>query len=136
MLGPLHWLDWLLLALLATSIFVGVLRTFVVELASLVGFIAAYVGAGWLAPVLAGYLPIGTPGGAINHAAAMTLALPLILAVWFGVMVVVKRSVKGGRLHPVERTVGALMGGVRGWHDATADRSQGLRSRPCAASSA
>jgi hypothetical protein len=61
---------------------VGLRRGLVPELFALLGCFVAFFAAGWAAPPLAAVLPVGTPGGALNHAAALVLAF--LPACWRG----------------------------------------------------
>ena len=107
-------MDWALLAVLALSIVVGVVRGFIYEVLSLLGWVVAYFAAQWFAPQLAPSLPIGTPGSAAQHAAAVAHVLIQGLIVWgLGVrglrMMVHARPRRG-----VDRLLGAVFGAARG----------------------
>ena len=65
----LGWVDLAMLGVLLLSLVLGLLRGFVFEVLSLVGWVVAYFAAQWLAPVWAPHLPVGDPGSALNHAA-------------------------------------------------------------------
>jgi hypothetical protein len=62
---------------------VGLRRGLVPELFALLGCFVAFFAAGWAAPPLAAVLPVGTPGGALNHAAALVLAFLAGLLAWW-----------------------------------------------------
>jgi membrane protein required for colicin V production len=71
-----------LLAVLVVSMIVGLVRGFVFEVMSLLGWLVAWFGSQYLARELAPHLPIGTPGSAGNMAAAYVLCFVGILIVW------------------------------------------------------
>ena len=107
-------MDWALLAVLALSIVVGVVRGFIYEVLSLLGWVAAYFAAQWFAPQLAPSLPIGAPGSAANHAAAFAIVFILALIVWGLAVRVLRMLVHATPLSGVDRLLGAVFGAARG----------------------
>mgnify|MGYP003575761826 CR=1 FL=1 len=114
MTAGIAWVDWALLAVLALSIVVGVVRGFIYEVLSLLGWVAAYFAAQWFAPQLAPSLPIGTPGSAANHAAAFAIVFILALIVWGLAVRVLRMLVHATPLSGVDRLLGAVFGAARG----------------------
>jgi membrane protein required for colicin V production len=110
----ISWVDWVLLAVLALSVVVGLVRGFIYEVLSLLGWVAAYFAAQWLAPQLAPALPVGTPGSALNHAAAFAIVFILALIVWGLAVRVLRMLVRATPLGGVDRLLGALFGAARG----------------------
>ena len=55
----LGWVDLALLGVLALSVIVGLLRGFVFEVLSVLGWVVAYFAAQWLSPQVAEFVPIG-----------------------------------------------------------------------------
>ncbi|MEF7613259.1 CvpA family protein [Aquincola sp. MAHUQ-54] len=116
-LGPaasLSWIDWALLAVLAISVVVGLWRGFVFEVMSLVGWIAAYVAAQALTPLVAPHLPIGEPGSALNFGAGFALMFLGALIVWSLLARLVSLLVQATPLSLIDRVLGAGFGLLRG----------------------
>jgi membrane protein required for colicin V production len=106
--------DWFLLAVLVASLLLGAWRGLVFELMSMLGWVAAFVLAQWWAPELAPRLPMGGASEPVRFAAAFAL---LFVAVAFGgglVATVTRKLVESVGLRPVDRTLGAAFGIVRG----------------------
>lgn len=114
MLPELSWIDWALLAVLLVSVVVGLLRGFVFEVMSLVGWLVAWFGAQYLAPDLAPWLPVGAPGSALNLAAAFVLAFVGILIVWALLAKLVRLLIHATPLSVPDRLLGAGFGLLRG----------------------
>ena len=62
-------LDWVFLAVLLVSLALGAWRGLVYEVLSVLGWIAAFVVAQWLAPDAAAWLPMGSAGNGLRYAA-------------------------------------------------------------------
>ena len=108
------WIDWLLLAVLALSVAVGLWRGLVFEVLSLVGWVAAYIAAQVLAPVVAPMVPVGTPGGALNLGAAFALVFVLALIVWALASRLVRLVIHATPLQLIDRVLGGGFGLLRG----------------------
>jgi membrane protein required for colicin V production len=107
-------LDWILLAVLLTSLLLGAWRGLVYELLSLVVWVAAFFLAQWFAPEVAPKLPLGGASEAVHYVVAF--ALVFILAAFAGGLLasLVKKLIDAVGLRPVDRTLGAAFGLVRG----------------------
>ena len=106
--------DWFLLAVLVASLLLGAWRGLIFELMSMLGWVAAFVLAQWWAPELAPRLPMGGASEPVRFAAAFAL---LFVAVAFGgglVATVTRKLVESIGLRPVDRTLGAAFGMIRG----------------------
>ena len=66
-------LDWVFLAVLAGSLLLGAWRGLVYEVLSVLGWIAAFVVAQWLAGDVAQKLPMGNASDAVRYAAAFAV---------------------------------------------------------------
>jgi membrane protein required for colicin V production len=110
----LGWIDWTLLAVLALSVLVGLWRGFVFECLSLAGWVAAWFGAQWLAPVLASHVPIGAPGSALNLAVAFGLGFLAALLVWSIAARLVRMLIHATPLSIPDRLLGGGFGVLRG----------------------
>jgi membrane protein required for colicin V production len=113
-MAGLGWVDWTLLAVLAVSALVGLVRGFVFEAMSLAGWIVAWFAAQWFAADLGRHLPVGTPGGALNHVAAFVLTFVAALVAWSLLSRLVRLIVHATPLSPADRALGAGFGLLRG----------------------
>jgi membrane protein required for colicin V production len=107
-------LDWIFLAVLALSLVLGAWRGLVYEVLSVLGWIAAFVLAQWWAPEAALWLPMGQAGETLRYAAGF---LVVFVAAAFAAGLLawgVKKLVTAVGLRPVDRTLGAAFGLVRG----------------------
>lgn len=93
---------------------VGLSRGLVFEVLSLAGWVAAYVVTQLFAPDLAVHLPIGVPGSALNHAAAVAVTFVLALIVWSLLSRVLRMLIHATPLQVIDRVLGAGFGLLRG----------------------
>jgi membrane protein required for colicin V production len=107
-------LDWVFVAVLAVSFFVGAWRGLVYEVLSVMSWIAAFIVAQWLAPEAAGWLPVDRAPEAGRY--AMGFIVVFIAVVFAGALLawLVKKLIEAVGLRPVDRTLGAAFGLVRG----------------------
>lgn len=108
-------LDWVILAALAASVLLGLLRGLVYEVLSVLSWIAAFLLAQWLAPWVGERLPMmGGANEAVRYAAGFLLVF--IAAVFAGGLVawLTKKMIEAVGLRPVDRALGGLFGLVRG----------------------
>jgi membrane protein required for colicin V production len=108
------WVDMVMMGLLALSVIVGLVRGFVFEMLSVVGWIAAYFAAQWFAPQLAPHLPVGQSGSALNYGAAFACAFVGALIVWGLAARLVRLLIRATPLSPIDRLLGAGFGLARG----------------------
>jgi membrane protein required for colicin V production len=108
------WVDVALLAILALSVVVGLVRGLVFEVMSLLGWLAAWIAAQWLSPEVAPHLPVGAPGSASNHAAAFAATFVVALLVWSVIARVLRMLIHATPLSLVDRLLGAVFGLLRG----------------------
>jgi membrane protein required for colicin V production len=106
--------DWVLLAVLALSLLVGLWRGLVFEVLSLLGWIAAFFAAQWFAPDVADWLPLSTASPPARFAAAFVLTFVGAVFLAGLIAALVKKLVAAVGLRPVDRVLGALFGAVRG----------------------
>jgi membrane protein required for colicin V production len=95
------------------SVLVGLWRGLVLEVLSLLGWVAAYIGAQYLAPEAARHIPIGRPGSALNHAAAFASVFIIVLIVWALLARLLSFVIHATPLSPIDRVLGATFGVVR-----------------------
>ncbi len=107
-------LDWIVAAVLAASVLLGLWRGLVYEVLSVLNWLAAFVLAQWLSPRVALMLPLGQAGEPLRYAAAFVLVF--ILALFAGGLLawLTKKLVEAIGLRPVDRALGGLFGLVRG----------------------
>jgi membrane protein required for colicin V production len=108
------WVDALLLAVLLISVVVGLWRGLVFEVLSLVGWVVAFIVAQAFAPAIASMLPIGAPGGALNHGVAFLATLVLALVLWALASRLLRLLIHATPLQPVDRLLGGVFGLARG----------------------
>ena len=112
-LADLGWVDAAFLAVLTVSVLVGLVRGLVFESLSLAGWLVAWFGAQWVAPQWAPYLPVGTPGSALNLAAALTLSFVAALVAWSLLARLVRLVVHATPLSLPDRLLGGGFGALR-----------------------
>jgi membrane protein required for colicin V production len=108
------WIDIVLLAVLALSVLIGLMRGLVFEVLSLAGWVVAYFAAQWFARDLAPHLPVGAPGSAINHGAAFVLTFVVVLIVWSFLARLISMFIKASPISAGDRILGAGFGFLRG----------------------
>ncbi len=113
-LPALGLVDWVLLALLGVSIAVGVVRGFVFEVLSLVGWVVAWFAAQWGSPLLAPHVPVGTPGSGLNAGVAFGLAFAGALLAWALLARLIRLLIHATPLSIPDRLLGAGFGALRG----------------------
>ena len=106
--------DWILLAVLGFSLLLGAWRGLVYEVLSVLGWAVSFYLAQWFAPQVARWLPIQSASEPLRYAAAFLLVF--IAAVFAAGLLasVLKKLVEAMGLRPVDRTLGAAFGLVRG----------------------
>lgn len=110
----LAWVDMGLLAFLALSVVVGLLRGFVFEVLSLAAWFVAYFAAthasAWAAP----YIPMGTPGSALNQGVSFAAVFVCVLIAWGLAARLVRGLIRVTPLSLIDRIFGAGFGLLRG----------------------
>lgn len=114
MIPELSWLDWTLLAVLAASVVVGLVRGFVFECLSLAGWVVAWFAAQWGAPLLAPHLPVGAAGSALRLGGSFAVAFGAALIVWSLLARLVRLLVHATPLSVADRLLGGGFGALRG----------------------
>ena len=106
--------DWILLTVLAASMLVGAWRGLVYEVLSVMGWIAAFLLAQWLAPEVADKLPMQSSGETLRYAAAFVLVFIASVFAAGLVSALMKRLISAVGLRPVDRILGGVFGLFRG----------------------
>jgi membrane protein required for colicin V production len=106
-------LDWVVVAVLAVSVLLGLWRGLVYELLSVLNWVAAFLLAQWLAPRAAALMPLSHAGESIRYAAGFVVVF--IGALFAGGLLawLIRKLVAAMGLAPVDRALGALFGLVR-----------------------
>ncbi len=106
--------DWIFLAVLAFSMLLGAWRGLVYEVLSVLGWAASFYAAYYYAPQVATMLPLQSSSEPVRYAAAFVLIF--VAAVFAGGLLafLIKKLVAAIGLRPVDRTMGAAFGLVRG----------------------
>ena len=113
-MADLGWIDWTLLAVLAVSMLLGLMRGFVFEVMSLAGWLVAWFGAQWLAPQAAAYVPVGATGSTVNFAATFVACFLAVIVAWALLSRLVRLLIQATPLSIPDRLLGAGFGLVRG----------------------
>jgi membrane protein required for colicin V production len=113
-LASISTLDWVFIAVLATSMLLGAWRGLVYELISVASWLAAFVAAQWFAPQVGHWLPMAGAGEQLRYAAGFLVVF--IATVFTGGLLafVVSKMVSAVGLGPMDRLLGACFGFVRG----------------------
>ena len=110
----LAWIDIGMLAFLALSVVVGLMRGFVFEVLSLAAWFVAYFVAsqtvGWAAP----HIPMGAPNSALNLGVSFAVVFVVVLIAWGLGARLVRGLVRVTPLALVDRIFGAGFGTLRG----------------------
>ncbi|WP_426145007.1 CvpA family protein [Polaromonas sp. DSR2-3-2] len=107
-------LDWILAGLLFFSLLLGAWRGLVYEVLSVLGWAASFYAAQWFAPQVALLLAWQSATEPMRYAAAFVLVFIAALFVAGLLAALLKRLVDAIGLRPVDRTLGAAFGALRG----------------------
>lgn len=110
----MQWVDLAMLGVLAISVIVGLVRGFVFEVLSLVGWVVAYLVARWFAADVAVHVPVGKPGSATNHAVGFVLLFIAALLLWAIASRLLRFLIHASPLSIPDRALGAGFGLLRG----------------------
>jgi membrane protein required for colicin V production len=107
-------LDWVFVAVLAASLLLGAWRGLMYEVLSVMSWIAAFIVAQWLAPDAAALLPVERAPEAGRYAVGFVVVF--IAVVFAGGLLawLTRKLVQAVGLRPVDRTLGAMFGVIRG----------------------
>jgi membrane protein required for colicin V production len=107
-------LDWVMVAVLAASFLLGAWRGLVYEVLSVISWIAAFVLAQWFAPRVAAMLPMAGTAEPVRYVSGFLLVF--IGVVFAGGLLAwaTKKLVQAVGLRPIDRTLGAAFGLLRG----------------------
>lgn len=106
--------DWILLAVLALSLLLGLWRGIVQEVLSLAGWVAAFYVSQMYAPMAAAWLPMEGSSQMLRYAAGFVVVFVAVLVATVLVGFVVKKFISAVGLGPLDRLLGSLFGLMRG----------------------
>jgi membrane protein required for colicin V production len=106
--------DWILLGILGLSFVIGAWRGLVYEVLSVFVWIAAFVLAQWFAPDVAAKLPMAGSAESLRYAAGFVIVFIGAAFVAGLIVQLIKKLVAAVGLRPVDRTLGAVFGLIRG----------------------
>lgn len=106
--------DWVLLAVLVFSMLLGAWRGMVYEVLSVLGWALSFYAAQYFAPSVAELLPLAASSDAMRFAAAFVLVFIGALFAAGLLAFLMQKLVAAIGLRPVDRTLGAAFGLVRG----------------------
>jgi membrane protein required for colicin V production len=106
--------DWILLAVLALSLLLGLWRGIVQQVLSLAGWVAAFYVSQMYAPMAAAWLPMEGSSQMLRYAAGFVVVFVAVLVATVLVSFVVKKLISAVGLGPLDRLLGSLFGLMRG----------------------
>ena len=106
--------DWVFLAVLGFSMLLGAWRGLVYEVLSVLGWAVSFYAAQYFAPVVAGWLPLQSSSETVRYAAAFVLVFVAAVFTAGLLAFLLKKLTESIGLRPVDRTMGAAFGLVRG----------------------
>ena len=107
-------LDWILIGVLVASMLMGAWRGLVFEVLSLLGWVVSFFVAQWFAHDVAAMLPMGDASDSLRYAAGfLAVFVASVFACGF-ITWLAKKLVESIGLRPVDRTLGAAFGVLRG----------------------
>ena len=107
-------LDWIFIVVLLGSMLLGAWRGLVYEVLSLMGWVVAFMVARTWAQEVAVWLPLDGWDMQLRYAAAFVLLIVGSLFAWGVISWLSKQLIEAVGLRPVDRTLGALFGVLRG----------------------
>ena len=107
-------LDWIFVVVLLGSMLLGAWRGLVYEILSLLGWVVAFMVARTWAQAVAVWLPLDGWDMQLRYAAAFVLLIVGALFAWGVISWLSKQLIEAVGLRPVDRTLGALFGVLRG----------------------
>ncbi|AIJ45880.1 colicin V synthesis protein [Comamonas testosteroni TK102] len=107
-------LDWMFVAVVLASLLLGAWRGLVYEVLSLLGWVVGFVVARSWAQEVAVWLPLDGWDMQLRYAAGFVLLLVGSMFAWGVISWLSKQLIEAVGLRPVDRTLGALFGVLRG----------------------
>ena len=112
--GSVVAFDWICVAVLLASLLLGAWRGLVYEVMSVLGWVVSFILAQMFAGALAAHVPLDSASDEVRYAVAFVVLFVLGAFVGGFVASLVRRLANAIGLHPVDRTLGAVFGVLRG----------------------
>lgn len=106
--------DWICVAVLLASLLLGAWRGLVYEVMSVLGWVASFILAQMFAGTLANHVPLESATEEVRYAIAFVVLFVLGAFVGGLLASLVRRMANAIGLRPVDRTLGAVFGVLRG----------------------
>lgn len=106
--------DWVLLAVLVFSMLLGAWRGLVYEVLSVLGWAVSFYAAQYFAPMVVLWLPLQSGSETVRYAVAFVLVFVAAVFASGLLAFLLKKMIEAIGLRPVDRTMGAAFGLVRG----------------------
>lgn len=106
--------DWAVLAVLLLSMLLGAWRGLVHEVLALAGWVAAFVLAQLFAAAAGQWLPMQGAGPGVRYAAGFAAVFICTIIAASVLTLLIKRMIESVGLRPIDRTLGAAFGVLRG----------------------
>lgn len=106
-------LDWVCLAVVLVSLLVGAWRGLVVEVLSVLSWIAAFVLAQWFAPDVAAHLPMAGAAEPVRYAAGFVVVMVATLFAGALLGFLISKLLSAVGMGAINRLLGALFGVLR-----------------------
>jgi membrane protein required for colicin V production len=107
-------IDWILLVVLLASLLMGAWRGLVYEVMSVIGWLASFVLAQWLAADVAQQLPMQSAGESLRYAAGFVIVFVASVFAAGLISAMLRKLISVIGLRPVDRVLGAGFGLFRG----------------------
>jgi membrane protein required for colicin V production len=103
-----------LIAILVFSVLLGLLRGMLMEVLSLLGWLASWYAAQWWGAQVAVHIPLGAAGSDFNRLAGFVATFVTVLIVWSLFSWLLQKLMRASPMSAGDRALGALFGFVRG----------------------
>ena len=107
-------IDWVLTAVLVFSMLLGAWRGLVYEVLSVLAWAASFYAAQYFAPLVSSWLPLQSSGEAVRYAAAFVIVFVAAVFAAGLLATLLKKLIEAIGLRPIDRTMGAAFGLLRG----------------------
>ncbi|MGA7179958.1 MAG: CvpA family protein [Thiobacillaceae bacterium] len=107
-------LDWIILLILAASVFRSLMRGLVEEVFSLAAWIVAFIAAKWGAVVVGPILPLGVESESMHYFAGFAVVFLAMMILVFITGHMVKGTVEAVGLTGADKLIGGVFGLLRG----------------------
>jgi membrane protein required for colicin V production len=103
-----------LIAVLVFSVLLGLLRGMLMEVLSLLGWLASWYAAQYWGAEMAAHIPLGASGSDFNRLAGFVTTFVAVLLVWSLMSWLLQKLMRASPMSAGDRALGGLFGFVRG----------------------